>query len=279
MVGADVAAVLLRRPCVRVGGSNYLVPANANPTREATCLQAVDTSLVLAPMELRRLLLRWVRSAVASARPDTAHALAARAQGMADNAGQARCDRFTQGRFCKDECFHQRVDRCRLNHRPLLQRCALGLAAFDQGAPEPKAVGWRRPYHVVVPAIRPATRSILPCRIGKIIGALFLAARVAEVHAAWAARKPEAIEEVDRRLAAAGLTIDAVMAQTLCEHLDEMRGIEAMIAIAEVRRNGALCEIERHRATLAHSLRQTVQQIDAEYQAVDLKLAERKRPS
>jgi hypothetical protein len=73
-------AVLLRRPRVRVGGSNYLVPANANPTREATCLQAVDTSLVLAPMELRRLLLRWVRSAVASARPDTAHALAARAR-------------------------------------------------------------------------------------------------------------------------------------------------------------------------------------------------------
>jgi hypothetical protein len=95
----------------------------------------------------------------------------------------------------------------------------------------------------------------------------------------WAARKPEAIEEVDRRLAAAGLTIDAVMAQTLCEHLDEIKGIEAMIAMAEVRRNGALCEIERHRATLAHRLRQTVQQIDAEYQAVDVKLAEPKRPS
>jgi hypothetical protein len=129
------------------------------------------------------------------------------------------------------------------------------------------------------PRFAPPRDQYFLCRIGKIIGALFLAARVAEVRAAWAARKPEAIEEVDRRLAAAGLTIDAVMAQTLCEHLDEMRGIEAMIAIAEVRRNGALCEIERHRATLAHSLRQTVQQIDAEYQAVDLKLAERKRPS
>jgi hypothetical protein len=96
---------------------------------------------------------------------------------------------------------------------------------------------------------------------------------------AWAARKPEAIEEVDRRLAAAGLTIDAVMAQTLCEHLDEMRGIEAMIAIAEVRRNGALCEIERHRATLALRLRKTAQQIDAEYQEVDEKSAEPKRLS
>jgi hypothetical protein len=95
----------------------------------------------------------------------------------------------------------------------------------------------------------------------------------------WAARKPEAIEEVDRRLTAAGLTIDAVMAQTLCEHLDKFKGIEAMIAMAEARRNGALCEIERHRATLAHRLRQTVQQSDAEYQALEVKSAEPKRLS
>jgi hypothetical protein len=95
----------------------------------------------------------------------------------------------------------------------------------------------------------------------------------------WAARKPEAIEEVNRRLAAAGLTIDAVMAQTLCEHLDEFKCIDAMIAMAEARRDGALCEIERHRATLAHRLRQTVQQSDAEYQALEVKSAEPKRLS
>jgi hypothetical protein len=92
----------------------------------------------------------------------------------------------------------------------------------------------------------------------------------------WAARKPEAIEEVNRRLAAAGLTIDAVMAQTLCEHLDAFKCINAMIAMAEVRRNGALCEIERHRATFAHRLRQTVQQVDAEYQAIDVKVSRTK---
>jgi hypothetical protein len=95
----------------------------------------------------------------------------------------------------------------------------------------------------------------------------------------WAARKPEAIEEVNRRLAAAGLTIDAVMAQTLCEHLDDIKCIETMIAMAEARRNGALCEIERHRATLAHRLRQTVQQNDAEYQSLQVKSTEPKRLS
>jgi hypothetical protein len=92
----------------------------------------------------------------------------------------------------------------------------------------------------------------------------------------WAARKPTAVEEVNRRLAAAGLTIDAVMAQTLCEHLDAFKCIDAMIAMAEVRRNGALCEIERHRATFAHRLRQTVQQVDAEYQAIDVKVSRTK---
>jgi hypothetical protein len=95
----------------------------------------------------------------------------------------------------------------------------------------------------------------------------------------WAARKPTAVEEVNRRLAAADLTIDAVMAQTLCEHLDEFKCIDAMIAMAEARRNGALCEIERHRATLAHRLRQTVQRSDAEYQALEVKSAEPKRLS
>jgi len=95
----------------------------------------------------------------------------------------------------------------------------------------------------------------------------------------WAARKPQAIAEVNRRLAAAGLTMDSVMAQTLCEHLDEIKGIEGLIAMAEARRNDTLCEIERHRATLAHRLRQTVQQIDAEYQAVDGNLAESNRLS
>ena len=60
---------------------------------------------------------------------------------------------------------------------------------------------------------------------------------------------------------------------------DLIKAIEAMIAVAEVRRNGALCEIERHRATLAHRLRQSVPQLDAEYHVVDVKPAEPQRAS
>jgi formylglycine-generating enzyme required for sulfatase activity len=52
MVGADVALFYYAGHGVQVRGSNYLVPVNANPTREAdVLLQAVDTSLVLAAME------------------------------------------------------------------------------------------------------------------------------------------------------------------------------------------------------------------------------------
>jgi hypothetical protein len=41
----------------------------------------------------------------------------------------------------------------------------------------------------------------------------------------------------------------------------------AHTAKAEARRNDALFEIERHRSTFAFTLRRTVQQVEAEYQA------------
>jgi hypothetical protein len=87
----------------------------------------------------------------------------------------------------------------------------------------------------------------------------------------WAARKPRAVKQVDRILKTAGLNMDTVMAETLCEGLEDIKGIEAMIALAEARRNAALREIERHRATLACALQRALPQLeDAEYQAIDV---------
>jgi hypothetical protein len=86
----------------------------------------------------------------------------------------------------------------------------------------------------------------------------------------WAARKPDAIEQVNRMMESAGLTADAIMAQTLCENLEAMRTMETMIAMAEKRRDDALCQIERHRVALAHRARQAVQQLEkAEYQFLE----------
>jgi hypothetical protein len=91
---------------------------------------------------------------------------------------------------------------------------------------------------------------------------------------AWAARKPDAIARVNRMLASAGLTMDAFMLQSFFDNLDAIECIERMTAKAEARRNDALFEIERHRSTFAFTLRRTVQQVEAEYQAVAANSAE-----
>ena len=91
-----------------------------------------------------------------------------------------------------------------------------------------------------------------------------------ELSKEWAQRKPSAIKRVDRLLASADLTMDAVLAQTLSDNLDQVERIDRMIALAEARRNATLREIERHRATLAHALRPIIQQIEEiESQVVD----------
>jgi hypothetical protein len=70
----------------------------------------------------------------------------------------------------------------------------------------------------------------------------------------WAARKPEAIEAVTKLLASAGLTMDAVMAQTWAVMRNENESISHMIATAEARWAAILREIDRHRETLGPKL-------------------------
>ena len=86
----------------------------------------------------------------------------------------------------------------------------------------------------------------------------------------WAARHKTAIKQVDRLLASAGLTMDAVMAQTLLTNLDHIERMERLIATAEARRDAILCEVERHRATWGQELRRAVQQAeDAEIKVIE----------
>jgi hypothetical protein len=86
----------------------------------------------------------------------------------------------------------------------------------------------------------------------------------------WAARNPDAIKRVNNILDSAGLTMDAVIAQTLFQNLDFVERIERMITVKESSRNAVLCEIDRHRATLANTLRGTVHQLEhGEIPAVD----------
>jgi hypothetical protein len=80
----------------------------------------------------------------------------------------------------------------------------------------------------------------------------------------WAARAPGAVTAVEEHLSTAGIGLEGVAAQGLCIHLDNVERMERMIMAAEARRNAALREIDRHRATLGPRLRQAVLEAEAQ---------------
>ena len=83
-------------------------------------------------------------------------------------------------------------------------------------------------------------------------------------------REPEAVTLVHELLAEAGASIDAFMADALAEKLEYIERIDRLATIAAGSRDDALNEIERRRAVLGVTLRQTVREIeDAEFNVVD----------
>jgi predicted phage tail protein len=85
----------------------------------------------------------------------------------------------------------------------------------------------------------------------------------------WAARDPQAIEEVNEQLASKGLTIEDVTARALSAEIENFERIDRMVMNAEARRNAALRELERHRMTLAQALRQASDDVvDADFEDV-----------
>jgi hypothetical protein len=86
---------------------------------------------------------------------------------------------------------------------------------------------------------------------------------------AWSARDQEAIKTVGELLAARGLTMELAAARGFEARIDVFERIDRMAMAAEARRNSALREIERHRASFAQALRQASDEvIEAEYQDV-----------
>jgi hypothetical protein len=84
-------------------------------------------------------------------------------------------------------------------------------------------------------------------------------------------------KKVHNTFASVGLTMHAVMAMTLFTNIDVIARIDGMIAMAEARRNAALRELERHRATLGRALRHAVEQVeDARSEMIETKPVEKK---
>jgi hypothetical protein len=73
----------------------------------------------------------------------------------------------------------------------------------------------------------------------------------------WERGDPKALEEVNSRLAALGLTIDGLMADALVANLPVLAPVDRMLAGAVARRNQILRELERHRNSIfANGLRE-----------------------
>jgi hypothetical protein len=75
----------------------------------------------------------------------------------------------------------------------------------------------------------------------------------------WARRSERAVRNVEAALAQAGSGMDAVAARTFSARIGDFERIERMLTAAEARRNAALRELDRHRASFALRLRRTVQ--------------------
>jgi len=84
----------------------------------------------------------------------------------------------------------------------------------------------------------------------------------------WALGDEEAMGEVERLLGRAGLTFDAVMAQTLAARIDDVERIDRMVIIAEARRDAVLREIRARRLAFGQALSRAGEAIDAEFEDV-----------
>jgi hypothetical protein len=89
-------------------------------------------------------------------------------------------------------------------------------------------------------------------------------------------RNPNAIKLIDKLLAEAGLSIDALMAKPLTEQLDNIERIDRLTTIAETRRNAMLRELDRRRAVLGEALRRQVQEVEGDFEVIEKTPAEAK---
>src|SRR5258705_196751 len=78
----------------------------------------------------------------------------------------------------------------------------------------------------------------------------------------WTLRDAAAVTKAEAVLASAGLSAEAVTAQTLALKIDIVERIDRMMVTAEARRNAVLREIERHRASFARTLRRAVREVE-----------------
>jgi hypothetical protein len=102
-------------------------------------------------------------------------------------------------------------------------------------------------------------RSSMRAGLDKILGPHFGWKEREELLNGWVKHDPGARDQVQRHLQALGLDERSIIAQTIVAILRELEIIENQIARAEMRRNLALREFDRHREVVAYGLRSSCQ--------------------
>jgi hypothetical protein len=100
--------------------------------------------------------------------------------------------------------------------------------------------------------------------LDKILTSLYYHGAPTKLKCDWVAREPTAIATVSGLLDLAGLTEDAILAQTLAVQLDVIDRIDRMTFQAERRRDHAIEQIERRREDLAARARAAVKRASEE---------------
>ena len=105
-------------------------------------------------------------------------------------------------------------------------------------------------------------RSSMRAGLDKILEPHFDWKEKEELLNAWVKHDPRARDQVQSHIQALGLDESSIIAQTVVAILRELETIENQIARAEVRRNMALREFERHREVVAYGLQSASCQIE-----------------
>lgn len=91
----------------------------------------------------------------------------------------------------------------------------------------------------------------------------------------WSAGDEDAAAQVTSALDAAGLSIDAMLAQAISNSYKTIEQLDRMLLSVEMRRSAVLRELDRHRAPLARKLRHAIAEVEeAELVADAPRLAE-----
>jgi polyhydroxyalkanoate synthesis regulator phasin len=108
--------------------------------------------------------------------------------------------------------------------------------------------------------------------IGKLMDDILESARARkaeELAQDYLQRKLGAIKLIDKLLAEAGSSIEALMVRTLPAELDNIERIDRLTSIAETPRNAMLREIDRRRGSFGEALRRQVQEVEGEFEVVE----------